>query len=116
MKLLFLVLVKLNSIICENNPRLDESRGFPIHLLFNRTLRVDGSDFVAAADVLVRGQRVCAHPDFDNAHRQDAADDLPADAQDVRVVVLARQLRAQRVLAHTGEDAAQLVGAIIALP
>ena len=75
-----------------------------------RALLVDGADFLAPTDILLSRQRVRAHPDFDNAHGDNAANDLAADAKHVRVIVLSGELRAQRVLAHTCEDAAKFVG------
>ena len=72
-------------------------------------LVVDFLNFVSSADVFILGQRIGVHPGPDDFHGDHAADDLPADAEDICVIVLAGQRGAERILADSVIDAVPIL-------
>ena len=72
-------------------------------------LVVDLLHLFDAAHIFFRRQRLDAHKGLDDLLRDQSADDLCAEAQHVRVVMLTRQLRTEGILTHAGINAANLV-------
>ena len=76
----------------------------------NSLLGVDLGKLVTTALIPLIGKGLSHHPGPDGRHREHRTYQLAAKAQDIGVVVLARELCTDRILTDAGRDASKLVG------